>query len=204
MPFLTRFRTAWRSRPRSISISGTFGSISTRSVSPWRVATGRTNSASSSTRWLIDSSSKCGLRKPREREILLGQRVERGHLVANRAHECPPPHPIRRRPAPARCPASISALSSMALIGLRTSWATLSDSRPTVAMRSATRSSSGPSAGGVSVPVSSSFSRSTSPRARRSRSATRPRVTAGRPASTDEDRPASSPPTAAPAPPPAP
>src|SRR5439155_51896 len=48
-PFFTRFSAAWRRSPRSISIIGTFGSTSTRTVSPCRVATGRMNSASSRT-----------------------------------------------------------------------------------------------------------------------------------------------------------
>jgi hypothetical protein len=72
----------------------------------------------------------------------------------------------------------------MAAIGLRTSWATLSESRPTVAIRSATSSSCCVACSRFSVPVTSALSRSTSPRARRSRTATMPKVTAGSPNST--------------------
>ena len=74
-----------------------------------------------------------------------------------------------------------SAFSSMAAIGLRTSWATLRESRPTVAMRSATTSSSWAARSRFRVPVTSALSRSTSARARRSRSATWPRAKAGSP-----------------------
>ncbi len=50
---------------------------------------------------------------------------------------------------------SSSAFSSMAAMGLRTSWATFSDRRPTVAIRSASTSSSCAVCSRVSVPVSS-------------------------------------------------
>ena len=76
---------------------------------------------------------------------------------------------------------SSSAFSSMAAIGLRTSCATRSDSRPTVAIRSATSSSCWVAWSRLSVPVTWVLSRSTSLRARRSRSATMPTVTAGIP-----------------------
>jgi hypothetical protein len=69
----------------------------------------------------------------------------------------------------------------MAAIGLRTSWATRSVKRPTVAIRSATSSSCWVACSRLSVPVTSELSRSTSLRARRSRSATIPTVTAGIP-----------------------
>ena len=76
---------------------------------------------------------------------------------------------------------SSSAFSPMAAMGLRTSCATFSDSRPTVAIRSASTSSSWAARRRVSVPVSSALSRSTSRRARRSRSATWPTAKAGSP-----------------------
>ena len=69
---------------------------------------------------------------------------------------------------------SSSAFSPMAAMGLRTSCATLSDRRPTVAMRSASTSFSWAACSRVSVPDTSTLSRSTSLRARRSRPATRP------------------------------
>ncbi len=76
---------------------------------------------------------------------------------------------------------SSSAFSSMAAMGLRTSWATLSESRPTVAIRSASTRFSWAACSRVSVPVTSAFNRSTSARARRSRSATWPSAKAGSP-----------------------
>ena len=76
---------------------------------------------------------------------------------------------------------SSSAFSPMAAMGLRTSCATFSDSRPTVAMRSASTRFSWAARRRVSVPVSSAFRRSTSERARRSRSATWPSAKAGSP-----------------------
>ena len=77
---------------------------------------------------------------------------------------------------------SISAFSSIAAIGLRTSWATFSARRPTVAIRSATRSSSCAAWSRVSVPISSVLSRSTGT-FDKSIGTTWPRAKAGRPTS---------------------
>ncbi len=185
MPFLTRLKTAWRRSPRSISSSG----HTAIGLHPHRQALARGHGAHELGQLghqVIDGLLlEVRLGKARELQILLGERVEGAHLVEDGLDEMRGLLALGARPAASRCPASISAFSSMALMGLRTSCATLRDSRPTVAMRSATSSSPWVVSSRVSVPFSSSFRRSTSPRARRSRSATRPRVTAGRPASTD-------------------
>ncbi len=152
IPFFTRFSTAWRSRVRSISIGGTVGSVATLTAMPWRAASGRTNSATALTMSLTESSSNCGR----------GKRAKARYSSVSAS----------RAPTWSR----IAVTSAV-----RTSCATFRDSRPTVAIRSASTSSSCAARRRVSVPVSSALSRSTSERARRSRSATWPTAKAGSP-----------------------
>ena len=120
MPFFTRLWTAWRSRPRSISISGTAASVATWIVSPWRTATGRTKAASSSMRWLIDSSSKCGLGK--RAKARYSSVSASSVLTWSRMAATSPVASSMSAPGwPRTMSCSISAFSSMAAIGLRTS-----------------------------------------------------------------------------------
>ena len=177
-----RFSTAWRRSERSISIAGMVSSVATLTVVPCRPASGRTNSVTARTMSLTESSSNWAFGKR--------AKARYSSVSASRALTCSRIDPTRPIASFLCAPGwsctmspSNSALSPMAAMGLRTSCATLSDRRPTVAMRSASTSFSWAACSRVSVPETSTLSRSTSLRARRSRPATSPRAYAGSPIS---------------------
>jgi len=162
-PFLIRFSTAWRRSVRSIAIGGRLRSVFTSTTMPCRWARGRMNSARPTTISLIESSSKWGRGKRANARYssVSASRVFTWSRMAPTSDEASSiSDPGRSR----TMSPSISAFSSIAAIGLRTSWATFSARRPTVAIRSATRSSSCAAWSRVSVPISSVLSRSTSAR----------------------------------------
>ena len=167
---------------RSIAIGGRLRSVFTSTTMPCRWASGRMNSARPTTISLIESSSKWGRGKranARYSSVSASSVFTWSRMAPTRDEASSISEPgWSRTMSP-----SISAFSSIAAIGLRTSWATFSARRPTVAIRSATRSSSCAAWSRVRVPISSVLRRSTSARARRSRSATWPRAKAGRPTS---------------------
>ncbi len=123
-----------------MAMGGTVWSVVASTTLPCRAATGRTNSTSAATISLTESSSYCGRGKRAKARyssviassVLTCSRMAVTSVAASAMSA--PPRSLTRSP-------TISAFSSMAAIGLRTSWATLSESRPTVAIRSATSSS---------------------------------------------------------------
>ena len=83
-PFLTRFRTAWRSSVRSISIGGTVGSVATFTAIPWRAGE-RPHELRDRPHHVVDRVLlELRPREAREGQVLLGERVEGAHLLADR------------------------------------------------------------------------------------------------------------------------
>ena len=110
-------------------------------VMPWRVASGP-HELHRRAHHLVDRVLlEVGAREPCEGQVLLGERVEGDDLVADGRDEPGRLVPCRGSGRSRTMSPRISAFSSIAAMGLRTSCATFSERRPTVAMRSATSSS---------------------------------------------------------------